>query len=58
MKFTKVERIKPVGSGRAINVSQEVYNAICDIADATGRTKGYIATMLLEEALKGVEVEE
>lgn len=56
MKFTKAEKKKNVGECKAIFVPLAVYDRISEIAEETNRPKTYIATALLEDALKDVEV--
>lgn len=56
MKFKKLTKIdKPIG--HAVSISAETHAQIKAIAQATGYTIGQVATMLLDEALKDVQVE-
>ena len=56
MKFKKLTRVdKPIGT--SVSISVETHKQIKSIAQATGYTIGQVTTMLLEEALKNVEVE-
>ena len=56
MKFTRAEKKKNVGECKAVFIPVAVYDKICEIAEETNRPKTYIATALIEEALKNVEV--
>lgn len=56
MKFKKLTKVdKPIGT--SVSISVETHKQIKSIAQATGYTIGQVTTMLLEEALKNVEVE-